>query len=205
MKTNLRMFQNWWKNTMNERRANANVDIDSNLLLLQRQQWFDFFVLSSKTIKTMKSFNINIWSLTKKNARKNFINIKTKKIYEQKKKTHIHRIFISKNWNSKWTNRFSTNSKNSKNLFNRRQNSWYYWSKSSKQNWRFLKSSFFEWKFCIKLIKKKKKIFRLFIVNCAFLFNNKIINFSFFISNFHTFSSTSIFSFFHFSIYFQIR
>ena len=45
---------------MNERRANANVDIDSNLFLFQRQQKFDFFVLSFKTIKTIKSFNINI-------------------------------------------------------------------------------------------------------------------------------------------------
>ena len=101
MKTNLKMFQNWWKNTMNEYRANANVDIDSNLFLFQRQQKFDFFVLFFKTIKTMKSFNINIWSRTKKSARKNFINVKTKKIYEQKKRTHIYRIFISKNWNSK--------------------------------------------------------------------------------------------------------
>ena len=33
MKTNLKMFQNWWKNTINERRANVNVDIDWNLFL----------------------------------------------------------------------------------------------------------------------------------------------------------------------------
>ena len=101
MKTNLRMFQNWWKNTMSERRASADVDIDSNLFLFQRQQRFDFFVLSFKTIKTMRSFNINIWSRTKKSARRNFINVKTKKIYEQKREAHIHRILISRNRNSK--------------------------------------------------------------------------------------------------------
>ena len=36
IKTNLKMFQNWWKNTINERRANVDVDIDSNLFLFQR-------------------------------------------------------------------------------------------------------------------------------------------------------------------------
>ena len=88
MKTNLKMFQNWWKNTTNERRANADVDIDSNLFLFQRQQRFDFFVLSSKTIKTMKSFNINLWSRTKKvhveisstSKQRKFMNKKKKRI-----------------------------------------------------------------------------------------------------------------------------
>ena len=45
---------------MNEYRVNVNVDVDSNLFLFQRQQKFDFFVLSFKTIKTIKLFNINI-------------------------------------------------------------------------------------------------------------------------------------------------
>ena len=121
MKMNLKMFQIWWKNTMSVRRANVNDVIDSKLLiLLQCQQWFDLFVLSFKTIKTMKSFNINIWFRTRK---VNKLHTSNKKNLWTKKKTFIHRIFIL-NRHQKRSNRTSRNStnsknsKNSKNLFN---------------------------------------------------------------------------------------
>ena len=90
------------------------------IILFQRQQWFDFFVLSSKTIKTMNSLNINIWSRTKKINK--FQTSNTKNLWT-KKKTFTHRIFIL-NRNQKRSNRInrnltnSKNSKNSKNLFN---------------------------------------------------------------------------------------
>ena len=121
MRMSLKMFQIWWKNTISVHRASVSDVIDSKLLiLLQCQQWFDLFVLSSKTIKTIKSLNINIWSRTRK---VNKLQTSNKENLWTKKSTLIHRIFIL-NRNQKRSNRTSRNStnskssKSSKNLFN---------------------------------------------------------------------------------------
>lgn len=82
---------------MSERRASAGVGIDPNLLLLQRQQWLDPFVLSPKAIKTMGPPSINIWPRTKESARRNSTNARTKEIYEQERGAHTHRILTPKN------------------------------------------------------------------------------------------------------------